>query len=64
LSIDAFSRKSRPASLRRSPWHIVRGAAGSNDIVLCHDQLYLKLNGLRERLTGVNEAHVVHGILV
>lgn len=28
-----------------------------------HDQLFLELNGLRERLTGVNEAHVVRGIL-
>jgi arylsulfatase A-like enzyme len=30
---------------------------------LRHDQLYLEMNGLRERLTGVNEAHVVQGIL-
>lgn len=30
---------------------------------LRHDQLYLEINGLRERLTGVNEARVVRGIL-
>jgi hypothetical protein len=28
-----------------------------------HDELYLEMNGLRERLTGVSEAHVVRGIL-
>ncbi len=30
---------------------------------LGHDQLFLEQNGLRERLTGVNEAHIVRGIL-
>jgi hypothetical protein len=30
---------------------------------LRHDQLYLEVDGLRERLTGVNEARVVTGIL-
>jgi len=30
---------------------------------LHHDQLYLELAGLKEKLTGVNEAHVVKGIL-
>jgi hypothetical protein len=30
---------------------------------LHHDQLYLDLNGLKEKLTGVNEARVVKGIL-
>jgi hypothetical protein len=30
---------------------------------LHHDQLFIELNGLKERLTGVNEAHVVHDIL-
>src|SRR5262245_7678952 len=30
---------------------------------LHHDQLFLELNGLKERLTGVEEAHVVKGIL-
>jgi hypothetical protein len=31
---------------------------------LHHDQLFLDLNGLKEKLTGVNEARVVKGILV
>jgi hypothetical protein len=30
---------------------------------LHHDQLFLEINGLKEKLTGVNEAHVEHGIL-
>ncbi len=30
---------------------------------LHHDQLFLELNGLKEKLTGVNEARVVQGIL-
>jgi len=30
---------------------------------LRHDQLFLEMNGLKEKLTGVNEAHVVKGIL-
>jgi hypothetical protein len=30
---------------------------------LHHEQLYFEMDGLRERLTGVNEAHVVRGIL-
>ena len=30
---------------------------------LRHDQLYLEMNGLKERLTGVEEARVVNGIL-
>jgi hypothetical protein len=30
---------------------------------LHHDQLYVEQNGLKEKLTGVNEAHVVKGIL-
>ncbi len=30
---------------------------------LRHDQLYLEQNGLKEKLTGVEEAHVVKGIL-
>jgi hypothetical protein len=30
---------------------------------LHHDQLFVEQNGLREKLTGVNEAHVVKGIL-
>jgi hypothetical protein len=30
---------------------------------LHHDQLFVKQNGLRERLTGVEEAHIVKGIL-
>jgi arylsulfatase A-like enzyme len=30
---------------------------------LHHDQLYLELNGLKEKLTGVKEAKVVRGIL-
>jgi hypothetical protein len=30
---------------------------------LHHDQLFLDQNGLKEKLTGVNEAHVVKGIL-
>jgi hypothetical protein len=30
---------------------------------LRYDELYLEVDGLRERLTGVNEAHVVTGIL-
>jgi hypothetical protein len=30
---------------------------------LRHDQLFVELAGLKERLTGVNEAHVVKGIL-
>jgi hypothetical protein len=30
---------------------------------LHHEQLFVELNGLRERLTGVNEARVVRGIL-
>lgn len=30
---------------------------------LRNDQLYYEQNGLKERLTGVEEAHVVHGIL-
>jgi hypothetical protein len=30
---------------------------------LRHDQLFIEQNGLREKLTGVNEARVVNGIL-
>lgn len=30
---------------------------------LRHDQLFVELNGFKEKLTGVNEAHVVKGIL-
>jgi len=30
---------------------------------LHNDQLFYEMDGLRERLTGVNEAHVVRGIL-
>jgi hypothetical protein len=30
---------------------------------LHHEQLFVEMNGLRERLTGVNEARVVRGIL-
>jgi hypothetical protein len=30
---------------------------------LHHDQLYIEINGLKEKLTGVEEAHVVKGIL-
>jgi hypothetical protein len=30
---------------------------------LHHEQLYFEMDGLRERLTGVNEAHVLRGIL-
>jgi len=30
---------------------------------LRHDHLFLEQNGLRERLTGVNESHIVRGIL-
>jgi uncharacterized protein (DUF1501 family) len=30
---------------------------------LHHDQLFVEENGLKEKLTGVNEAHVVKGIL-
>jgi hypothetical protein len=30
---------------------------------LKHDQLYVEMNGLKEKLTGVEEAHVVKGIL-
>jgi hypothetical protein len=30
---------------------------------LHHDQLFLEVDGLRERLTGVNEANIVRGIL-
>jgi hypothetical protein len=30
---------------------------------LQHDKLFLEMNGLKEKLTGVNEAHVVKGIL-
>jgi hypothetical protein len=30
---------------------------------LKHDQLYVEMNGLKEKLTGVDEAHVVKGIL-
>jgi hypothetical protein len=30
---------------------------------LHHDQLFLDQNGLKEKLTGVNEAHIVKGIL-
>jgi hypothetical protein len=31
---------------------------------LHHDQLFLEMNGLKEKLTGVNEARIVQGILV
>jgi hypothetical protein len=30
---------------------------------LHHDQLFLEMNGLKEKLTGVNEARVIQGIL-
>ena len=30
---------------------------------LHHDQLFVEMNGLKEKLTGVNEAHVVKGVL-
>jgi hypothetical protein len=30
---------------------------------LRHDQLFIEQNGLKEKLTGVNEAHIVRGIL-
>ena len=30
---------------------------------LRHDHLFLEQNGLHERLTGVNESHIVRGIL-
>jgi hypothetical protein len=30
---------------------------------LHHDQLFVEINGLKEKLTGVNEARVVKGIL-
>jgi len=30
---------------------------------LHHDQLFVEMNGLKEKLTGVEEAHVVKGIL-
>jgi hypothetical protein len=30
---------------------------------LHHDQLFIELNGLKEKLTGVEEAHVIKGIL-
>ena len=30
---------------------------------LRHDELFVKQNGLKEKLTGVNEARVVRGVL-
>ena len=30
---------------------------------LNHEQLFIEMNGLKEKLTGVEEAHVVKGIL-
>jgi hypothetical protein len=30
---------------------------------LHHDQLFLEMNGLKEKLTGVNEARIIHDIL-
>jgi hypothetical protein len=30
---------------------------------LRHDRLFVEINGLKEKLTGVDEAHVVKGVL-
>ena len=40
-------------------WHV----AILHLLGLRHDQLFIEQNGLKEKLTGVNEARIVRGIL-
>ena len=66
------SRAARPTGRRtRSAWPRSRIGSSVPDwhatilhlLGLHHDQLYIEQNGLKEKLTGVNEAKVVKGIL-